>query len=313
MALEVGVTAFAERVRKIFESGRDLTLERLWNGEYFVQDVDLDRYPRHQYKDGCLSDHLFGQGWAHQLGLGYIYPKENVRSAIQAVWKYNWAPDITPYNEEHPPFRWFISPGQAGLLTCTWPQTGFLPDGTLYKSEVWTGIEYQVAGNLAAEGFVEEALVICRAVHDRYHPNLKNPYNEVECGDHYARALASWGVYLALAGFEYHGPKGHIGFAPRISPEAFKAAFTWAEGWGTFEQSRSGGAQLARINLKWGKLRAKTFAFTLPEGKTAATVTVRAAGKNVEASSHVEDGRVTVSLAQETIIQKGESFEITVA
>lgn len=313
MAREVGDTAFAERARKIFESGRDLTLERLWNGEYFVQDVDLERYPRHQYKDGCLSDHLFGQGWAHQLGLGYIYPKENVRSAIQAVWKYNWAPDITPYNEEHPPFRWFISPGQAGLLTCTWPQTGFLPDGTLYKSEVWTGIEYQVAGHLAAEGFVEEALVICRAVHDRYHPNLKNPYNEVECGDHYARALASWGVYLALAGFEYHGPRGHIGFAPGIAPETFKAAFTWAEGWGTFEQSRDGGAQLARIILKWGKLRAKTFAFTLPEGKTAATVTVKAAGRIVEASSRVEDGRVTVSLAQETTIQKGESFEITVA
>ncbi len=313
MAKEMGDTAFAGRARRIFESGRDLTLKRLWNGEYFVQDVSLEEYPKHQYKDGCLSDHLFGQGWAHQLGLGYIYPKENVRTALQSIWKYNWAPDITPYNDEHPPFRWFISPGQAGLLTCTWPHSQFLAEGTLYHSEVWTGIEYQVAGHLAAEGFVEEALVMCRAVHDRYHPNLKNPYNEVECGDHYARALASWGVYLALAGFEYHGPKGHLGFAPKITPEAFKAAFTWAEGWGTFEQSRSGSAQTGRIALKWGKLRAKTFAFALAEGKTAASVTVKAAGKPVDASSNVADGRVTVTLAQDVTIQQGEAFEVVIA
>jgi hypothetical protein len=247
------------------------------------------------------------------LGLGYLYPKENVRSALQAVWKYNWAPDISPYNEEHPPFRWFISPGQAGLLTCTWPHSAYLPEGTMYKSEVWTGIEYQVAGHLAAEGFVEEALVICRAVHDRYYPTLKNPYNEVECGDHYARALASWGVYLALAGFEYHGPRGHVGFAPRITPEAFKAAFTWAEGWGTFEQTRSGGIQSDRITIKWGRLRAKRFAFALPDGKTTASVTVTAAGKPVEAGSEVKDGRVIVALAQDVTIQENETFEIVIA
>ncbi|MFO7975917.1 MAG: GH116 family glycosyl hydrolase [Candidatus Hydrogenedentota bacterium] len=267
----------------------------------------------HQYKDGCLSDHLFGQGWAHQLGLGYLYPTDKVRSALQAVWKYNWAPDITPYNEEHAPFRWFISPGQAGLFTCTWPHSEYLPEGTVYKNEVWTGIEYQVAGHLAAEGFVEEALVICRAVHDRYHPNLKNPYNEVECGDHYARALASWGVYLALAGFDYDGPMGHVGFAPKITPEAFKAGFTWAEGWGTFEQSRAGGVQTERIALKWGRLRAKTFSFALPEGKNTASVTVTAAGKPVEAACEVQNGRVTVTLVKDATIQQGEAFEITIA
>ncbi|MFO7975740.1 MAG: GH116 family glycosyl hydrolase, partial [Candidatus Hydrogenedentota bacterium] len=134
MAREVGDIEFAERVQRIFESGRDLTIERLWNGEYFVQDVDLENYPRHQYKDGCLSDHLFGQGWAHQLGLGYLYPTDKVHSALQAVWKYNWAPDITAYNEEHAPFRWFISPGQAGLFTCTWPHSEYLPEGTVYKN-----------------------------------------------------------------------------------------------------------------------------------------------------------------------------------
>ena len=49
--------------------------------------------------------------------------------------------------------------------------------------------------------------------------------------------MASYGVYVSLCGFEYHGPKERIGFAPKISPEEFRAAFIAAEGWGTFQQT----------------------------------------------------------------------------
>lgn len=93
MAREMGDVAFAKRCRAIFESGRQLSQDRLWNGEYFIQDVDLQAHAKHQYGEGCLSEHLFGQGWARQLKLGDIYPQEMVRSALRAVWKYNWAPD----------------------------------------------------------------------------------------------------------------------------------------------------------------------------------------------------------------------------
>ena len=113
------------------------------------------------------------------------------------------------------------------------PRAPHLAEGVRYKNEVWTGIEYQVAGNMAWEGMVTEALAICRGVHERYHPSKHNPWNEIECGDHYARGMASYGVFLGLCGFEYHGPKGHLGFAPRITPDDFRAAFTAAEGWGT--------------------------------------------------------------------------------
>ena len=102
-------------------------------------------------------------------------------------------------------------------------------ESTRYRNEIWTGIEYQVAGHMAWEGMVKEALAICRGIHDRYHPAKHNPWNEVECGDHYARAMASWGVLTGLSGFEYDGPAGRIGFAPRLTPEAFRCAWTGAD------------------------------------------------------------------------------------
>ncbi len=123
MAHEVGDTAFAARCRRIFEAGRKNTVEHLYNGEYFIQKVDLKKHPEHQYADGCLSDQLFGQGWAHQVALGYVYPKDKVLAALHAIWKYNWAPDVGPQNKAHPPQRWFARPGEAGLFTCTWPKS----------------------------------------------------------------------------------------------------------------------------------------------------------------------------------------------
>ena len=122
------------------------------------------------------------------------------------------------------------------------------------------GFEYQVAGHMLWEGLTLEGLAVTRAVHDRYHASRRNPWNEVECGDHYARSMASYGVYLAACGFEYHGPKGHIGFAPKLSPENFKCAFTSAEGWGSFSQKAESGKWKAEIDLRWGSLRLKTMA-----------------------------------------------------
>ncbi len=134
--------------------------------------------------------------------------------------------------------------GEAGLLMCTWPRGGAeqaIPGERLRPEknpEVWTGpggyfnecmngFEYQVAAHMIYEGdagstLVEKGLAITRAIHDRYAAAKRNPYNEIECSDHYARSMASYGVFLAACGFEYHGPQARIGFAPRISPNDFR-------------------------------------------------------------------------------------------
>lgn len=312
MAREMGDDAFAERCKRIFNSGWRLTMERLWDGEYFIQLVDLDKHPKHQYGKGCLSDQLFGQGWAHQLGLGYLYPSATVRQALRSIWKYNWAPDVGPYNAAHKPERWFVSPGEAGLFTCTWPKSEFMAEGVRYRSEVWTGIEYQVAGHMAWEGMIDEALAICRAVHDRYHPARHNPFNEVECGDHYARAMASWSVYTALCGFECHGPMGHIGFAPRMSPEDFKAAFTAAEGWGLFTQKRNENTQREQIELRWGQMNLKTLAFAVPPEWRDVQVTVRSAGRTLSAKHSLQANQVRIELAEPLLLSEGRTLDVEI-
>jgi hypothetical protein len=208
--------------------------------------------------------------------------------------------------------------GEGGTIMTTWPHgypkitEGGAATGVGYLSECWTGLEYQVAGHMIGEGLVQEGLAVTRAVHDRHHPSKRNPWNEVECGDHYARAMASYGTYLAACGYEYHGPKGHLGFAPRLAPEDFRAAFTAAEGWGTFHQKRDAAGLRAGLEVRWGRLRLRTLVLELPEGTKVAAVDIAAAGAPVRATHRVEGGRVTITLGAEAVVPAGQSLEITI-
>ena len=178
MAVLMNDTSFSSLCNRIYESGVNLTLKKLWNGEYFIQDVDLTKHPRFQYADGCLSDQLLGQTWADLNNLGYIYPKENTRKALESIWKYNWTPDVAVQSKNHPPERVYANPGEPGLFVCTWPKSMHLGEnGVRYRDEVWTGIEYQVATSMIYEGMTEEGLSIVKSVHDRYSPEKHNPWN----------------------------------------------------------------------------------------------------------------------------------------
>ncbi len=313
MARELGEEDFADQCAKIFAIGSKKSVEQLFNGEYFIQKVDLKKHPDWQYADGCLADQLFGQGWAHQVNLGYLYPKEMVRKTLESIWEYCWAPDVGLQNEQHKPERWFAYPGEAGLFTCTWPRSQHLgPKSTRYRNEIWTGIEYQVANHMAYEGVLIEALAICRAIHDRYHPSKHNPFNEIECGDHYARALASWGVLLGLAGFEYHGPQRHLGFSPRITPDDFRTVFTAADGWGTYAQNRKDSQQHHTLDVKWGQVAIRSLAFELPEGRSVKSVMLRSDGGNVTVTISQQDQRVLIKLANEVVIPTGKKLTVDI-
>ena len=54
-----------------------------------------------------------------------------------------------------------------------------------------------------------------RAIRDRYDGAKRNPFNEQECGWHYARSMASWSAILALSGFQYSGVDKTMSFTSK--------------------------------------------------------------------------------------------------
>ena len=153
-------------------------------------------------------------------------------------------------------------------------------------------------------------MAVERAIHDRYHASKRNPWNEIECGDHYARSMASYGVFTAACGYEYHGPKGHLGFAPRLTPEDFKAPFTTAEGWGTFSQKAEAGGWQAQVHLRYGKLRLCTVALVVPGHPGAVRVSLN--GSPVQASHTFEAGRLLVTLAADAQLTRDDKLQVQV-
>jgi uncharacterized protein (DUF608 family) len=318
MAREMGDEAFAKKAGQIADSAAKKIVAELWNGEYFIHKPDPKHPEAMRSGNGCLLDQVFGQGWAFQVGLGRILDEEHVKDALRSVWKYNFAPDVGPHRAANKAGRWYAVAGEAGLILCTWPKgpetqtTKVNPTFVGYFNECMNGFEYQVAGHMVWEGLVQEGLAATRAVHDRYHPAKRNVYNEIECGDHYARSMASYGVFLAACGYEYHGPKGHLAFAPRLSADDFRAPFTAAEGWGTFTQKREGNTQKQTVTVRLGRLRLKTLAFELPADRKAASVRVRVANKAVDAAFTQEGRRVTVTLPADTAVQEGQGIDVEI-
>jgi len=316
MAVVMRDTVLGDSCRLIAERGSENTSRRLFNGEYFIQDVDLKAHPQYQYGRGCLADQVFGQTWADLTGLGDIYPPDQTKSALRSIWRYNWAPDVGVQNKLHPAERDYADPGEAGLFVCTWPH-GPHPgeDGVRYRDEVWTGIEYQVATGMLYAGMTEEALSIVKAVDDRYQPNKHNPWNEIECGDHYARAMASWGVLLAIEGFSYNGPDSTLGFAPRLQPERFRGFFSAAEGWGTLGQQRSTDRQTNTIRVSYGRLPLRELDLEVPAGAAAAAtagkVVATLGGRSVSCSVKEDGGRLRV-LFRDLVVDAGQALDVSI-
>ena len=96
-----------------------------------------------------------------------------------------------------------------------------------------TGFEYAFAGLLISEGFIEEGLQAVRAIRDRYDGAKRNPWNEIECGNNYARAMASFALLPIFSGFTFDLPKKHIGFSPIVNGD-FRALWSLGTGWGEF-------------------------------------------------------------------------------
>jgi uncharacterized protein (DUF608 family) len=259
LAKEMHDTAFAALCGQRATQTQAAIERELWNGEFFIQKPEPGREGALGTYQTCHIDQVHGQSWAWQVGLPRVLDREKTLTALKSLYKYNFAPDVGPFRQKNRPGRPYAMPGDGGLIMATNPKGlkdafGNVKDWQYgYFNECMSGFEHQAASHMIAEGLVTEGLAVTRAIHDRYHAKRRNPYNEIECSDHYSRAMASYGSYLSLCGFAYHGPSGQLTINPRL-PGDFKAAFTAAEGWGTIAlQGKS-----VTITVKWGTLTLRT-------------------------------------------------------
>ncbi len=292
MAKRVGDDALAEACRARFEKGFENYDRICWNGEYYIQVFDRAEETPHQWGRGCHSDQLLGQWWAHVLGLGRVLPAEHVRGALEAIRRHNFRRDLSDHEHRQ---RVFACGNEAGLLNCTWPEGGRPKQPIPYCDEVWTGIEYAVAALMIYEGMREEALEIVEAVRSRHDGRRRNPWNEIECGDHYARAMSSWSLLDAAAGYHFDGPAGVLEVGPRFGSGAFQGFLVLAEGWGIFRRETGRDRAETTVELRSGRLRLREFRIRRARARRRFAVSgVTVGGKAVRPRITEEAGDVLV-------------------
>jgi uncharacterized protein (DUF608 family) len=284
MAKALGQDADAGFYAELAQKCAQLMDEQLFNGEYYQQKVqyeglrdtsfaksvahvddkssELQRLlkregPKYQYGGGCLSDGVIGAWMARSYGIETPLARKNVRASLQAIFKNNFKTDLSEHaNAQRPGYALGREPG---LLLCSWPHGDKPTLPFIYSDEVWTGIEYQVASHLIQEGFVEEGLTIVKAVRSRYDGRTRNPWNEYECGNWYARAMSSYSLLGALSGFRYSAVENTLWFGPQLNVRPFKSFFSAASGFGVIGLE----GQSVSVEMIEGELPIEKLALTL--------------------------------------------------
>ena len=311
MATYLGEDELATEYRSLYDSGRSKIETMLWNGEYYEHKIKvddllivpdnlqspLDLYPKYQVGPGCLSDQLLGQWLSHVVGIGHVLDPRHVKRAMQSIYKYNWRTSLRGIANMQ---RVYGLNDEAGLAIATWPKGGRPQLPSVYGDEVWTGIEYQVAAGMIYEGEVEHGLSIVEGVRARYDGIRRNPWNEFECGNHYARAMSSWSLVLALSGYQYSAPEQHMAFAPKVAMDKFSCVWTSGSGWGNYTQRTTAKGATAKLSVDYGEITLRQIdLLTATKGAAHVRVTANAESDKVTPTSAKDKPQATVVTTRE--------------
>lgn len=258
---------FEKTCTDLFNKGSKWTDENLFNGDFYYQKIQPVKdkssiadglvsgmgakdfsNPDFQIGEGCLVDQLVGQNMAFICGLGYLADPAKIKKALQSVWKYNHVPS---FKDRFNNMRSYALGDESGLMLTSYPDPSKRPEVPLsYGFEAWTGLEYTAATGMLYEGMTYEALKVMNDVRNRYDGYKRNPFNEEECGNHYARAMASWSAIIAFSDFNYFAVEKD--FTITAKP----GKFFWSNGysWGNAVVSD----HKLVINVHYGKLDIKT-------------------------------------------------------
>jgi uncharacterized protein (DUF608 family) len=287
MARAAGDPASAAEYRGLFERGSKWIDANLFNGEFYVQKVrgvakdkiapnlvsnmgsaDTET-PEYQVGGGCLLDQLIGQYLAEVAGLGPLVTPANIRKTLESILRYNYKRTLAGHDSVQ---RTYVLNDEPALMVCDYGKAERPHVPFPYFAESWTGLEYLAAAHMIFAGLAKEGIECVRNVRARYDGERRNPWNEPECGHHYARAMSSWSALLAASGFHYHG--GERAVTIQAAPRT-RCFWSTATGWGTFRVTAGG----ASIRVDHGTLtvrsanvngRKSTPDTTIAEGKEAA-------------------------------------------
>lgn len=310
--------------KAVLERGKK-GLSRLFQGEYFIQEIDLTdrellkRYEggisehsdevsetywneesgqiKYQIGEGCAIDQVLGQWHCDLLGLGDLFKPEQVKSALQSIYRHNFIPCL---REHANPCRIYGLNEESGTIICAYPDSSRRPHIPIpYAEETMHGYEYQAAAHMICRGLEKEGLDCVKAVRSRYDGRRRNPWNEMECGSNYARSLASYSLLLVYSGFCCDLHRGMIGFAPIHKQNA---RFFWSVDSGFGEICYEEGQ--IRLILAYGSLRVLRLAFR--EEKIRAVFYKTAADGELQVSGSYQNAEWQAD--REIMLKEGEEL-----
>jgi hypothetical protein len=176
-----------------------------------------------------------------------------------------------------------------------------------YYAEVFTGLEHATAAMMMYAGMIDEGTEYIANTRARYDGEKRNPWDEAECGHHYARAMSSWSSVVALSGFEYDGGREAVTAVPRLPHRAFRSFWASGTGWGEFSYARgASGGTFFKLRVLAGTLRCLSIRISA----IAITTKLRVGNKEY-AHGATGSGNVALFEVEQTIvIAEGEELQI---
>ncbi len=255
MAEYLGDEAAKIKYGKFCENGYNYIKNELFNGKYFIQKINLNdksvlekfgewvvknywdeesEQIKYQIGEGSSVDQLLAKWHGNILGIDGIFDNAQAKIALQNVYKNNFKENLRNVVNT---WRVFALNDEAGTVICDYPEGANKPTVPItYTEECMTGFEYAFAGLLISEGFIKEGKKVVKAIRDRYDGKKRNPYNELECGSNYARAMASFALIPIFSGYYFDLPNKCIGFDPVEKKDTFISFFSCGTCWGQFEK-----------------------------------------------------------------------------
>ena len=245
----------AAEYRRLFENGSKWIDANLFNGEYYVQKIrgfkkdqiapslrstmgsDDTENPQYQVGEGCLVDQLLGQYLADVAGLGPLLDRDTFRKRWPRMYRYNHKRSMADHDTVQ---RTFALNDESAIVVCDYGKARGPRFRSLTSPKPSRVLNIRAAVLMLYHGMAKEGVECIGNIRARYDGEKRNPWDEAECGHHYARAMSAWSGVVALSGFSYDGRAAAVDALPRVNVPNFRCFWSTGTGWGRSAVTGSG-------------------------------------------------------------------------